>query len=452
MKKQCIFGQIFFMQSTFFNFINKHQLQQKAILVAVSGGVDSMVLAQLCLHANLNFALAHCNFQLRGEESNADEALVKHWAEMHNIQCFSTKMSTQVYAKENQLSTQLAAREMRYTWFQELLEEHDFEVIFTAHHADDDVETFLIHLIRGTGLKGFLGIPEKNENILRPLLSFAKNDLITYAKVHKIPWREDASNSTDAYLRNRIRHQIIPILKQENANFLNSFQQTQQHLSDAHYLLEEYTHLLFQKIVEKQANAYVFKIREIKKFERPKAVLYQLLQDFGFTAWTDILELLDAENGKKVPAPNYWLTKDRDFLVLTEKNQCLEENEEIQIQNSQEFVNFGNFNLTVSKTDRIQEKSQQYAYFLESDLVFPLRLRKCKATDIFIPFGRNSKKKVVDFLKEEKIPKHLRSEVWVLINKNDIIWVVGYRTSQKYKIKTEGKPCIQFKLSSNTSY
>lgn len=440
------------MQANFKKFIETHQLQQKKIVVAVSGGVDSMVLAQLCLNSKLDFALAHCNFQLRGAESDLDEELVIQWAKQNNVLCFVKKMPTKDFAQSHKISTQIAARQLRYKWFEELLIQHEMQYVFTAHHADDDVETFLINFTRGTGLKGLLGIPEHNQKVLRPLLSCTKEEVVNFAKTRQVPWREDASNATHAYLRNRVRHQIIPLLKEENPSFLSSFQQTQQHLADADYLLEEYTNLLFQKIVEKKSKAYILKIEEIQKFSNPRAILFQLLKDFNFTAWNDVVDLLKAENGKRVPGPHHWLTKDRDFLVLTEKNQFSEEKGEIQIQNSKELVNFGDLILRISKTTGILQKSKQYAYFLESDLAFPLKLRKWKPTDVFIPFGKNTPKKVSDFLKDEKVPQYLRDEVWVLMNKNDIIWVVGYRTSQKYRIKTAEKQCIQFKLSSNKSY
>jgi len=436
----------------FKEFINTHQIQQKKVLVAVSGGVDSMVLAQLCHQAELNFSVAHCNFQLRANESNQDESFVIEWAKQNKVKCFTTKMPTKTYANKHKLSIQIAARELRYSWFEELLKSQKLDCLFTAHHADDDVETFLINFIRGSGLKGLLAIPENPNNIFRPLLTVSKEQIITYARKHQVVWREDASNQTDTYLRNRVRHQIIPLLKEENTSFLNSFQQTQQHLKDAHYLLEEYTNLLFQKIVIKKPKAYIFKIDEIVKFSNPRAVLFQLLKDFSFTAWQDIVDLLEAENGKRVMAPLHFLTKDRSFLVLTEKNQDSEELDEIQIQNSNELINFGDLSLELSEFKGKIKKEKQFAYFLKADLAFPLQLRKWKQTDFFVPFGMNGKKKVSDFLNDEKVPKHLKSEVWVLLNKNEIIWVVGYRTSQKYKIKTEDQKCIQFKLSSSNSY
>ena len=436
----------------FERYINTHQLNQQQILIAVSGGVDSMVLAHMCLKANLHFYVAHCNFQLRSDESDKDEVLVTQWAKKNNVTCFTKKMPTKIYADKHKASTQIAARELRYQWFDELLKSHNLDCLFTAHHADDDVETFLINFIRGSGLKGLLAIPENTNNIFRPLLSFSKEQIISYAKEHQLTWREDASNQSNAYLRNRVRNQIIPLLKQENPSFLKSFSQSQQHLTDSHYLLEEYTHLLFQKIVIKKHSAYILKIDEIKKYSNPRAVLYQLLKDFNFTAWEDIVNLLDAENGKKVPAPLHVISKERNFLVLNEKNQFSKENEEIEIHNLSELVNFGDFSLTLSKTNGVLNTSKDFAYFLESDLKFPLTLRKWKLEDAFVPFGKKSIKRVKDFLKDEKVPQYLRDQVWVLINKNEIIWVVGYRTSQKYRITTKEKTCIQFKLSSNKSY
>lgn len=440
------------MQDQFHQFVANYQLQEKSLLIAVSGGVDSMVLANLCRLNKLKFVVAHCNFQLRNKESDLDEVLVSDWCKQYKIPCFVQKMKTKAYALQHKTSTQVAARELRYNWFEELREQEKLDYILTAHHGDDDAETFLINFIRGTGLKGLTGIPQKNDKVLRPLLKVPKNEIIDWAKAHQVDWREDASNASLNYLRNRVRNQIIPLIKKENPNFLASFQQTHQHLNEAQNLIEDYIHTVANQVVKKEAGTVFINLKKLQEFPNQTAILYQLLNQYQFTAWQDIAHLINAANGKKVSAPNYWLMKDGDFLVLTEKNHISKEIDEIQIHNSNELVNFDNFILKLSEYKGKIKKEKQYAYFLKADLAFPLQLRKWKQTDFFVPFGMNGKKKVSDFLNDEKVPKHLKSEVWVLLNKNEIIWVVGYRTSQNYKIKTEDQKCIQFKLSSSNSY
>ena len=214
-------------------------LQDKKLLVATSGGLDSMVLVHLFQKLNFNFALAHCNFQLRNLESDADEEFVNNYAEQNKIPCFTTKFDTKKYSETHKLSTQVAARNLRYDWFNEILIQEKFDYIITAHHADDDVETFLIHISRGTGLEGLTGIPSQNGNIIRPMLPFSRKEIEKYASENQLVWREDSSNASDKYVRNKIRHHIVPVFKEINDSFLQSFQNTLEHLNQQQTLVDD---------------------------------------------------------------------------------------------------------------------------------------------------------------------------------------------------------------------
>ncbi|HET8837369.1 MAG TPA: tRNA lysidine(34) synthetase TilS, partial [Flavobacteriaceae bacterium] len=238
-------------------------IKGKRILLAISGGIDSVVLGYLCQHIKLDFVLAHCNFSLRGKESDGDELFVKNLAQEWGRELFIKKFNTQKIAAERKCSIQVAARELRYDWFQNLAEKWNFDYIFTAHQADDNLETYLINTIRGTGLEGLTGIPEINGMILRPLLPFSRSEIETYAKTSSIFWREDSSNASSKYLRNKIRHEVIPVLKTENPHLLQSFSKTQQHLQEASDLIAECSKLLFEEIVEKKGDELHFDIQKI---------------------------------------------------------------------------------------------------------------------------------------------------------------------------------------------
>ncbi|HTO35584.1 MAG TPA: tRNA lysidine(34) synthetase TilS, partial [Flavobacterium sp.] len=214
-------------------------LKEKKLLLAVSGGLDSMVLADLFFKSNLKFSVAHCNFQLRKKESDEDEWFVKDFCQSHDIEGFYQKFDTQKFAEDTKLSIQLAARKLRYDWFNELLKKEGFDFVLTAHHLDDDIETFLINFVRGTGLEGLTGIPQQHEKVLRPLLIFARSEIENYAQENKVSWREDRSNVSDKYMRNKIRQQVVPILKDLNPGFLQSFQNTQKHLKQSQSLVED---------------------------------------------------------------------------------------------------------------------------------------------------------------------------------------------------------------------
>ena len=215
-------------------------LEESSLLVAVSGGLDSMVLVDLCKKTGLNISLAHCNFKMRGLESNKDVDFIKSYAEIHNIEFFSTAFDTDTYAKSSKQSIQMAARQLRYQWFESLQEQHRFDFVLTAHHADDNLETFLINLSRGTGLGGLTGIPEINGSIVRPILDFSRDEILDYAISEKLKWREDSSNKNKMYLRNNLRHSIIPLLKEINPSFIDSFKKTQDHLKGSQSIIEDY--------------------------------------------------------------------------------------------------------------------------------------------------------------------------------------------------------------------
>ena len=408
-------------------------LKDKPVLVAVSGGLDSTVLAHLCQEAGLDFAIAHCNFKLRGSESDADAIFVSEMASGFSKEVFVQAFDTEAYASSQKISIQMAARELRYAWFEELCVQHNFEYILTAHHAQDDLETFLINLGRGTGIDGLTGIPETNQRVVRPLLNFSREQIKTYAEEQGISWREDSSNASDKYLRNHLRHQAIPALTDANTNFLNGFQNTVSHLRDVQDLLEDYTTLLYSKIVTESFKGYDLNIDELKRIPNTKAVLYQLLKGFGFTAWDDIYDLLDAQPGKQVISGEYRLLKDRNVLILTEHKQ--EETQQYLLKADQDKAVLPGMTLKVEKPEKFEDCSLNEAIFDADLLEFPLCVRRWQEGDAFYPFGmRGKKKKLSKLFKDLKYSTVQKEAVWVVCSGIEIIWVVNVRSDDRFKV------------------
>lgn len=424
------------MLKAFQNHLTTHldMLYGSRLLLAISGGMDSVVLAHLCRQLNLNLSLVHCNFNLRGAESDADETFVLQLAEDLDLEVFVECFETESYSREEGISIQMAARELRYNWFYELAEQLNYDYILTAHHADDNLETFLINLTRGTGLEGLTGIPEISGKLVRPLLPFSRELLEAYATVEGIQWQEDSSNVSTKYLRNKLRHDIIPLLKQVNPQLLKNFQNTISNLQDSQDLINDTIVKIQKKVVEVEKDQIKFTIRKIKKLSNPKAYLYQLLKDFNFTAWDDIVGLLDAQSGKQVYSSTHRLLKDREFLVLSEMEQEADETA-LSILKSDTEITTPCGTLVFGQVDAISEVSAHTIYVDADQLKFPLTLRKWQAGDLFYPLGMKGKKKLSKYFKDEKLSLRDKENAYVLLSEDRVVWVVGRRADARFKIE-----------------
>ncbi len=373
-------------------------LKDKKLLIAISGGLDSVVLYHLLATLNFDISLAHCNFNLREKESDLDEEFVKKISQKTSNQIFIKSFDTEKYSIDNKLSTQIAARELRYTWFQELIGKHNFDYILTAHHADDNLETFLINLTRGTGLEGFTGIPKINGNIVRPLLPFSREEILKYAKEHNIEWREDASNASTKYTRNKIRHQVIPVLKEINPSLLSSFEKTLENLQESQQILEDRIEEVSSKIIETKGAITKINIDKIQQLSNPKGYLYQLLKNHSFTEWNDVYDLLSAQSGKQVFSKTHRLLKDREFLFLTKKEVSSSIKESFEIAENQPEITQP-IHLIF---EEIQEKSTEnkQTIYVDKDLLkYPLVVRKWQNGEYLYPTKMQGKKKLSKFFK-----------------------------------------------------
>lgn len=428
------------MLTTFTEHINTNFsfLKNKKLLVAISGGIDSVVLVYLLNQLNFDISLAHCNFQLRGRDSDKDEEFVKKLAKQLQLPIFTKSFETTQFAKKEKLSIQQSARKLRYDWFKVIIKKNKLDHILTAHHTDDSLETFLINMIRGTGLDGLTGIPERNENILRLLLPFTREQIEKYAKDNKIIWRDDCSNVETKYVRNKIRHDVIPVLKELNPSLLSSFNKTLQNLKGSRQIIKDsIENLKGIVMIPSERGIQKIDIEKLREFNNPQAYLYELLNDFGFTEWNDIVDLLEAQSGKQIISNTHRLVKDRDFLLLTDIDSTrIKEKEKIyEVSEEDRIVEIEDFKLEVSyvKTVSIEGKTQNVAFIDRDKLKFPLVVRKWKNGDYFYPSGMQGKKKLSKFFIDNKMSVLQKEKIWLLCSANEIIWVIGKRLDDRYK-------------------
>jgi tRNA(Ile)-lysidine synthase len=406
-------------------------LSEGKLLLATSGGIDSMVMLDLFQKLKYKIAIAHCNFQLRGIESFEDQKFVENYASANQIPIFVTQFDTKAFATDRKLSTQVAARELRYDWFKELLETEKIDYLLTAHHADDNLETFIINLSRASGLEGLTGIPAQNEQIIRPLLIFSRQEIEVYAKDYSINWREDSSNASVRYVRNKIRHDIIPLLKELNPHFLDSFQKTQQYLQEAENMVEDAADMVYNQVADEKEDAIYFDLMKLKQLHNYKSYLYQWLKKYHFTAWEDIYELVEAQSGKQVFSNYFRLLKDREFLILDE----IKENEYAiyLIEKNQKEVKVP-LNLSICVVDIISESKSNVIFVDEQKLEYPLTIRKWQEGDYFFPFGMDGKKKVSKYFKDAKMSLIEKENTWLLCSKNDIVWIIDKRLDNRFRV------------------
>ena len=294
--------------------INPHK--ECNFLVAISGGVDSMVLANLFLINNLNFSIAHCNFQLRGKESDDDELFINKWCSEKDIKLYNKKFSTEDYCKNNKLTIQMGARELRYEWFRELIDKEKHDFIVTAHHIDDQLETFIINSIRGTGIDGLVGIPDKINKIVRPLLMISKDQIIEYSKVNKINYREDSSNDKEDYLRNKIRHSVIPYLKSDDDNVLLKFKTTIENLNSTKIFVQKVISKVRDRVFIYEGENIITNIDLLKDLDPIEFYIHELYKDFEFNH-KEVMKLFDSDSGKYISSSNYNMTKQKNNLIIS---------------------------------------------------------------------------------------------------------------------------------------
>ncbi|MBQ4821111.1 tRNA lysidine(34) synthetase TilS [Aquimarina sp. MMG016] len=422
-------------------------LSESKVLVACSGGLDSVVLARLCKELGLEFGIAHCNFKLRGEESDGDEAFVKNLAGQWSVPYYIEHYNTEEYADKNNISIQVAARNIRYSWFIVLSDQYEYDYVLTAHHADDNLETFLINLSRGTGIDGLTGIPEVNDIFIRPLLPFSRDRILEYANQNNVKWREDSSNKTTKYLRNNFRHTVVPELKSVNPQFLKNFQTTLEYLKESKSFIKSQVAILKNELFEfSESDTVKISIHKLQKFGNPKAYVYFLLKDYGFTAWEDIVQILSAQPGKQIFSVTHRLVKDREFLLLNPiENKVTDRSYKIPEEENMIMIPSGTLKFRL--VDEIGNIDLKTIYVDKEKLKYPLVVRKWKEGDYFYPLGMKGKKKLSKYFKDEKLSLLAKERVLLLCSGDEIVWIINYRADNRFKITPQTKQILKIKIT-----
>lgn len=457
------------MQEAFLTFINEQGLfaASDSILLTVSGGVDSVVMVELFYRAGFRFGIAHCNFQLRGEASAEDERLVVDLAERLGIKCWVQPFDAKAFAKTHHISTQMAARQLRYAWFEELRQQESFRYIATAHHQNDVLETVLLNLVKGTGIAGLHGIRPKNGFIIRPLLFAEKTQLKTFAIENQLLWREDSSNESSDYQRNLLRNEVIPLLKYINPNLEVTMQQTVEKLAAVEKVFDEEIARNRVELWREEAGVGYINFRKLQLLPAPLIRLFRLLEPyhFSYTQCKQIVQSLDSESGIFFYSSTHTLVKDRNELVIV---RGMEQGVGSKERGVEEFVieefgkgEDGKHRLVIGSKKIVIEALEitwlsdvlsptiqsTIALFDAERLSFPLTVRPWKAGDWFCPLGmKGRKKKVSDLLIDLKIPRNLKDDVWILTSQDQIAWVMGYRMDERFKVREDTQRLLKVEI------
>lgn len=427
-------------------------LPENKILLAVSGGIDSVVMANLFYRSNYDFSVVHCNFGLRGIESDGDELFVKDLAAKYNKVFYSEKFETQSYANDNGVSIQMAARELRYNFFRQLAEHYSINFIATAHHKDDEAETFFINLLRGTGISGLTGINANNQGIIRPLLFASKENITEYAISARLKYREDSSNKEDKYLRNKIRHIIIPALKQIDPVFDETLHSNMQKLYQAETIYKTAIEKKAAEIITETQNNISINISQLLATEAPETYLYEFICKYGFnySMINNIISICTSSiPGKIFKSSSHILLVDRDNIIIRKLEKDGQQKSVFHINNTDKEI-FEPIHLTICRT-RIDNNfkipvESNNAFLDASKIKFPLVIRHWEKGDYFYPLGNNGRKKLSDFFNNLKINRFEKEKIWLICSEGNIIWIAGYRISNKFRITNETKEAYIIKL------
>lgn len=427
--------------------------EKDILLLAVSGGVDSVVLCELCKQAGYDFIILHCNFQLRGEESERDEEFVKQLGEKYKVEVKVKKFDTKEYAAENKISIQEAARELRYNWFAELLNynsqltTHSF--LLTAHHADDNVETVLMNFFRGTGLHGLTGIPSINDKIWRPLLEFSKEELIQFAKENKLDFVEDSSNQSTKYTRNFFRHEIIPAIAKVYPQVKENLRDNIDRFKEIEKLYKVSVGEIKKKLCKKKNNEIHIPVKQLMEYNN-RALIYEIIAEYGFSEKQvdEVIKLADSESGKYIQSDSFRIIKHRHWFIISPV--VTEQSENIIIERETNSLQFaaGSLQLKTLSIANCQLPVANSSACLDAkEITFPLLLRKWKTGDYFYPLGMKKKKKLSRFFIDQKLSKADKEKIWVIEMNKKIVWIVGHRIDERFKVADKTKTILKLEFT-----
>jgi tRNA(Ile)-lysidine synthase len=427
------------MYSKFIKYIGENDLVKphNMVLLAVSGGIDSMVMTHMFNRLGIPTGIAHCNFSLRGEESDSDEEMVRKYAEEHKIPFFSIRFKTLDFATENGLSVQMAARELRYKWFEEIRIKNVFDSIAVAHNLNDNIETILLNLVRGTGIAGMTGIKPFNERIIRPLLFATRYEIIEYCNKHHIVFREDKSNSDTKYTRNKIRHLVIPVLKEINPSIETTLNETALRFAGINEIVSDYISALKNTISKQKGELITFDISLLKTHFKNPTILYELFKHFGISSAQveDLCKVIEGKTGGVLLTHSHTLLKNREEFIVSPRGSSDEEICHIKnitgLKKNPVIASAGYINITTN----FKVPTDSLTACIDSDKIsFPIIIRKWKPGDFFYPLGMKQKKKLSDYFIDNKFSGFDKEKVFVLESDGKIVWIIGNRIDDRFKI------------------
>lgn len=430
---------------SFRSFIAQHHLfsSRDRLLIAVSGGVDSVVLCALCHQAGYSFEIAHCNFQLRGEESLRDEKFVQSLGEKYQVKVWIRHFDTAQYASSNKLSIQEAARYLRYNWFNELLKENDFSFLLTAHHLDDSIETSMMNFFKGTGIAGLRGILPRQGKIIRPLLFAGKQELQDYAVNQSLQWVEDSSNESDKYTRNYFRHQVIPFIQKIYPGAEKNLAQNLARFRDTELLYQQAIEGHKKKLLTVKENEVHIPVLKLLQIIPLTTVLYEIIREFGFSSsqTNEVAALLQSDSGRYVQSPTHRIIRNRAWLIIVPVKTAEASIIPIEKPGQYDFP-AGSLELLPAR-DGKAETDMNIACLDVASIRFPLILRPWKTGDYFYPLGMTKKKKLARFFIDQKLSLPEKENSWVLEMDKKIVWVIGRRIDDRFKIKETTKEILR---------
>ena len=433
------------------NFIKKHRLlnDNDKIIVALSGGPDSVALLHLLLKLDYKCIAAHCNFHLRMEESDRDALFVRKLTDEIGVKLEYIDFDTINYAKNNNISIEMAARELRYTWFQKLAEIHNANVIATGHHADDNIETLLINLVRGTSIKGLSGIPVKNGIIVRPMLSCSREEIYEYLNENNLTYIIDSTNNESDYVRNKIRNKVLPLLEEINPSVKMTLNSNIERFNEIRSVYEQSMEEKIRKVVHKTETDIKIDLKKLLESKSENLILFEVLYPLGFhpSVIEQIISSVNAESGKTFYSDSHRLLKDRNYLIINANTNIDKRNYFI----SQEVISINEpFLMKIDRFERRNELNlitDKNTLLIDAELLkFPLTIRRWQTGDYFYPFGTKGRKKVSDFFIDNKFTLFDKENTWLLISEEKIIWIVGNRADNRFKITENTKEIIKFEL------
>jgi len=439
------------MLEEFLKYIKDNSLvsEEDRVLLAVSGGIDSMVMADLFFKAGMKTGIIHCNFCLRGKESDKDEELVRNLAEENNVPFFSKRFGTKAYSKKKGISLQMAARDLRYAWFEETREKNGYNSVAVAHNLNDNIETLLVNLIRGTGIAGLAGMKPYSNKIIRPLLFATRNSIEEYSTCHKIIYREDSSNAETKYIRNKIRHLILPVLKDINPSVEISLNETSERLRSTYNIISEYIETIGNDIFSKAEDVIKIQISSLQDFLANQTVIFELFRPYGITSGnlSDLNNIIKGKTGGQIFTRTHRILKNRNEIIINGLSG--NENEVTEIFSIRELRK-------IPLIRSVSKRSVTSTFTIPSDpstacldfqkISFPIKIRKWKPGDYFYPLGMDSRKKLSDYFTDRKFSRIAKEDAWIMESAGHIVWIIGERIDNRFRITGSTREALIIKI------